>query len=170
MLRRIALKNIATITGSTFILPYGCDFETGIVYSNFTSLKKKHLNLIASISEFILPSDIKNFPTPENRLHFIMTMANDCLLKKERKLFEQGFEFFKLSLSSERNERFEKLQINQKQEFILKGLDNNKPEIKMFLNFIKEFSILHFETSENYMKNYLDFEFMPGGYKGKVQI
>ena len=135
MHRRIALKNIAIITGSTFILPYGCDFETGIVYSNFTSLKKKHLNLIASISEFILPSDMKNFPTPENRLHFIMTMANDCLLKKERKLFEEGFEFFQLSISSERNERFEKLQINQKQEFILKGLDNNKPEIKMFLNF-----------------------------------
>ena len=170
MLRRIALKNIATITGSTFILPYGCDFETGIVYSNFTGLKKKHLNLIASISEFILPSDIKNFPTPENRLHFIMTMANDCLLKKERKLFEEGFEFFQLSLFSERNERYEMLQINQKQEFILKGLDNNKPEIKMFLNFIKEFSILHFETSENYMKNYLDFEFMPGRYNGKVQI
>ena len=129
MLRRIALKNIATITGSTFILPYGCDFETGIVYSNFTGLKKKHLNLIASISEFILPSDIKNFPTPENRLHFIMTMANDCLVKKERKLFEEGFEFFQLSLFSERNERFEMLQINQKQEFILKGLDNNKVQV-----------------------------------------
>ena len=170
MLRRIALKNISVLTGSTFILPYGCDFETRIVYSNFTGLKKKHLNLIASISEFILPSDIKNFPTPENRLHFIMTMANDCLLKKERKLFEEGFEFFQLSLSSERNERFEKLQINQKQEFILKGLDNNKPEIKIFLNFIKEFSILHFETSENYMKNYLNFEFMPGRYNGKVQV
>ena len=170
MLRRIALKNIAIITGSTFILPYGCDFETGIVYSNFIGFKKKHLNLIASISEFILPSDMKNFPTPENRLHFIMTMANDCLLKKERKLFEQGFEFFKLSLSSERNERFEKLQINQKQEFILKGIESNKPEIKMFLNFIKEFSILHFETSENYMKNYLNFEFMPGRYNGKGQV
>ena len=170
MHRRIALKNIAIITGSTFILPYGCDFETGIVYSNFTSLKKKHLNLIASISEFILPSDMKNFPTTENRLHFIMTMANDCLLKKERKLFEEGFEFFQLSLSSERNERFEKLQINQKQEFTLKGIESNKPEIKMFLNFIKEFSILHFETSENYMKNYLNFEFMPGRYNGKVQV
>ena len=170
MHRRIALKNIAIITGSTFILPYGCDFETGIVYSNFTSLKKKDLNLIASISEFILPSDMKNFPTPENRLHFIMTMANDCLSKKERKLFEEGFEFFQLSLSSEGNERFKKLQINQKQEFILKGLENNKPEIKMFLNFVKEFSILHFETSENYMKNYLNFEFMPGHYNGKVQV
>ena len=37
-------------------------------------------------------------------------------------------------------------------------------------NYIKEFSILHFETSENYMKNYLNFEFMPGRYNGKVQV
>ncbi len=170
MLRRIALKNIAIITGSTFILTYRCDFESGIVYSNFTGLKKKHLNLIASVSEFILPSDTKNFPTPENRLHFIMTMANDCLVKKERKLFEEGFDFFQFSLSSERNERFEILQINQKKEFILKGFENNKPEIKLFLNLIKEFSILHFETSENYMKKYLNFEFMPGRYNGKVQV
>ena len=170
MLRRIALRNIAIITGSTFILPYGCDFESGIVYSNFTGLKKKHLNLIASVSEFILPSDTKNFPTPENRLHFIMTMANDCLVKKERKLFEEGFDFFQFSLSSERNERFEILQTNQKKEFILKGFENNKPEIKLFLNLIKEFSILHFETSENYMKKYLNFEFMPGRYNGKVQV
>ena len=170
MLRRIALRNIAIITGSTFILPYGCDFESGIVYSNFTGLKKKHLNLIASVSEFILPSDTKNFPTRENRLHFIMTMANDCLVKKERKLFEEGFDFFQFSLSSERNERFEILQINQKKEFILKGFENNKPEIKLFLNLIKEFSLLHFETSENYMKKYLNFEFMPGRYNGKVQV
>ena len=49
MLRRIALKNIATITGSTFILPYGCDFETGIVYSNFTGLKKSTLTLLLSL-------------------------------------------------------------------------------------------------------------------------
>lgn len=98
MLRRIALKNIAVITGSTFILPYGCDFETEMVYSNFTSFTKKQFGLLASISEFILPSDIKSFPTPENRLRFIMTMANDCLVKKERKLFEEGFEFFQLSL------------------------------------------------------------------------
>ena len=97
-------------------------------------------------------------------------MANDCLVKKERKLFEEGFEFFQLSLFSERNERFEMLQINQKQEFILEGFENNKTEIKIFLDFMKEFSILHFETSENYMKNYLNFEFMPGHYNGKVQV
>ena len=170
MLRRIALKNIAIITGGPFILPYGCNFESRIVYSNFTSFKKKELNLIASISEFILPSDIKNFPTPENRVHFIMTMANDCLVKKERNFFKEGFELFQLSISSERNKTFEILQTNQKERFIFKGFENNKPEVKIFLNHIKEFSILHFETSENYMKNYLNFEFMPGRYNGKVQV
>ena len=83
---------------------------------------------------------------------------------------KKDLSFSNCHFPQERNERFEKLQINQKQEFILKGLENNKPEIKMFLNFIKEFSILHFETSENYMKNYLNFEFMPGRYNGKVQV
>ena len=170
MLRRLALKNIAIITGSTIILPYGCDFEPKMVYSNFTSFKKKQFNLIASISEFILPCDTNNFPTPENRLHFIMTMANDCLLKKERNLFKQGFELFQSSLSSLRDESHEALKKNQTEKFILNGFENNIPHIKIFLDFVKEFSILHFETSENYMKNYLDFEFMPGGYNGKVQI
>ena len=70
----------------------------------------------------------------------------------------------------ERNERFEILQLNQKKEFILEGFENNKTEIKIFLDFMKEFSILHFETSENYMKDYLNFEFMPGRYNGKVQV
>ena len=59
MLRRIALKNIAVITGSTFILPYGCDFETEMVYSNFSSFTKKQFGLLASISEFIFPSIVK---------------------------------------------------------------------------------------------------------------
>ena len=170
MLRRIALKNMALITGSTFILPFGCDFESEMVYSNFTSFTKKQFGLLASISEFILPCDTNNFPTPENRLHFIMTMANDCLFKKERKLFKQGFELFQSSLSSIRDESHKALNKNRTEKLILKGSENNKPQIKIFLDFLKEFSILHFETSENYMKNYLDFEFMPGRYNGKVQI
>ena len=170
MLRRIALKNMALITGSTFILPFGCDFESEMVYSNFTSFTKKQFGLLASISEFILPCDTNNFPTPENRLHFIMTMANDCLFKKERKLFKQGFELFQSSLSSIRDESHEALNKNRTEKLILKGSENNKPQIKIFLDFLKEFSILHFETSENYMKNYLDFEFMPGRYNGKVQV
>ena len=170
MLRRIALKNMALITGSTFILPFGCDFESEMVYSNFTSFTKKQFGLLASISEFILPCDTNNFPTPENRLHFIMKMANDCLFKKERKLFKQGFELFQSSLSSIRDESHKALNKNRTEKLILKGSENNKPQIKIFLDFLKEFSILHFETSENYMKNYLDFEFMPGRYNGKVQI
>jgi len=39
-----------------------------------------------------------------------------------------------------------------------------------FLEYLKEFSLLHFETSENYMTKYLKFEFMPGRYLGKVSL
>ena len=119
---------------------------------------------------YAFKEDSNNFPTPENRLHFIMTMANDCLLKKERKLFKQGFELFQSSLSSIRDESHEALNKNRTEKLILKGFENNKPQIKIFLDFLKEFSILHFETSENYMKNYLNYEFMPGRYNGKVQV
>ena len=43
-------------------------------------------------------------------------------------------------------------------------------EVGIFLNHLKTYSLLHFETSENYMKNYLNFEFMPGRYYGKVPV
>ena len=35
---------------------------------------------------------------------------------------------------------------------------------------LKNYSLLHFETSESYMKNYLAFEFMPGRYLGDVTV
>ena len=169
MIRREALKNIATITGGVFFLPFSCDLDLEISYSNFPRLKKDQINLISSVSNLILPIDIENFPTPEKRIHFIMTMANDCLEKKEIELFKKGFELFQLSLSPVKNESFDTVRINEKKGFILKSLEE-RSEIKIFLNHLKDFSLLHFETSENYMKNYLNFEFMPGRYLGKVKV
>ena len=49
----------------------------------------------------ILPSDKINFPTSENRGHFVLTMVNDCLDKDQRDKFSSGFEAFQLALSSE---------------------------------------------------------------------
>ena len=54
--------------------------------------------------------------------------------------------------------------------FILKNFKEKKDNMLTFLEYLKEFSLLHFETSENYMKKYLKFEFMPGRYIGKVPL
>ena len=77
--RRKALKNIGLITGGILTLPYHCSFEPQISYSNFPLLKKKEQDLIAAICDIILPTDFNNFPTPEIREHFVLTMINDCL-------------------------------------------------------------------------------------------
>ena len=79
MLRRVALKNISLITGGVFFLPYSCDLNPDFNYSNFPKLKRKEKRLLNSICEVILPSDKINFPTSENRGHFVLTMVNDCL-------------------------------------------------------------------------------------------
>ena len=46
----------------------------------------------------------------------------------------------------------------------------SKSNSLFFLDTLKNYSILHFETSENYMLDYLKFEFIPGRYEGKVLI
>ena len=79
MLRRVALKNISLITGGVFFLPYSCDLNSDFNYSNFPKLKRKEKRLLNSICEVILSSDKINFPTSENRGHFVLTMLNDCL-------------------------------------------------------------------------------------------
>ena len=42
--------------------------------------------------------------------------------------------------------------------------------IARFLETLKNYSLLHFESSEKYMKNYLSYEFMPGRYLGNVLV
>lgn len=118
----------------------------------------------------ILPSDKINFPTSENRGHFVLTMVNDCLDKNQRDKFSLGFEAFQLALSSAGKKEFEDILPNEQEIFILKNFEKKKDNILTFLEYLKEFSLLHFETSENYMKKYLKFEFMPGRYLGKVSL
>ena len=170
MLRRVALKNISLITGGVFFLPYSCDLNPDFYYSNFPKLKRKEKRLINSICEVILPSDKINFPTSENRGHFVLTIVNDCLDKDQRDKFSSGFEAFQLALSSEEKKEFEDILPNEQEIFILKNFKEKKDNILTFLEYLKEFSLLHFETSENYMKKYLKFEFMPGRYIGKVPL
>ena len=170
MLRRVALKNISLITGGVFFLPYSCDLNSDFNYSNFPKLKRKEKQLLNSICEVILPSDKINFPTSENRGHFVLTMLNDCLDKDQRDKFSSGLEAFQLALSSVGKKEFNDIIPNEQEIFILKNFEENKDNILTFLEYLKQFSLLHFETSENYMKKYLKFEFMPGRYLGKVSL
>jgi hemerythrin len=61
--------------------------------------------------------------------------------------------------------------LTPEEQFVFLNLQfEKKGAIKIFLEMLKNYSLLHFETSESYMKNYLAFEFMPGRYLGNVTV
>ena len=94
MIRREALKYMGWVSGGAFMLPYACDLTPEISYSNFPLLKKEQQDFIARICSLILREDPENFPTPEPRGHFVLTLVNDCLDNEQRAEFSQGFEAF----------------------------------------------------------------------------
>ena len=172
MERRKALQNISIITGGMLCLPYACDFLPEVYYSNFPLLKKEQQKLIGLLCQIILPPDEENFPTPETQQHFVLTMVNDCLNEKERLAFAQGFENFKSLLPLE-NISFQDFSIKEQQALIEPYIDVEDDldnDIALFLGHLRTYCMLHFETSENYLKNYLKFEFMPGRYLGSVPV
>ena len=168
--RRKALKNIGFITGGVLTLPYNCSFETQISYSNFPLLKKKEQDLIADICDIILPTDFNNFPTVETRKHFVLTMINDCLDNENRIEFSAGLNSFQNEILEVKKIHFQDLSLDEQNNIVANFIDNEKSEIGVFLNYLKYYSLIHFETSENYMINYLNFEFMPGHYNGRVKV
>ena len=168
--RRKALKNIGLITGGVLTLPYNCSFETQISYSNFPLLKKKEQDLIAAICDIILPTDFNNFPTVETRKHFVLTMINDCLDNENRIEFSAGLNSFQNEILEVKKIHFQDLSLDEQNNIVANFIDNEKSEIGVFLNYLKHYSLIHFETSENYMINYLNFEFMPGHYNGRVKV
>ena len=169
MNRRDALKNVGIIAGGLTILPYGCSLTPEIIFSNLPNIKKEQQDLIGWLCNCILPEDIENFPTLEIRQNFVLTQVNDCLDIEKISEFLVGFEKFQLALSPTKEIKIESLTPEEQMTFLTLHFEG-EGVITDFLGVLKNYSLLHFMTSENYMKTYLGFEFMPGRYLGNVAV
>jgi len=166
MNRRIAIKHIGLLTGGFVIFPYACNVEPQIIYSNLPTIKGVQQNTIGYICNIILPEDVINFPTLESRQEFVLTMVNDCYTQSKLEKFIEGFE----RTSSQINDlKFDNLSLEEQISFIDRQSQSNDSS-SFFLTTLKKYSLLHFESSENYMIDYLNFEFIPGRYLGSVSI
>ena len=117
-----------------------------------------------------MPTDFNNFPTVETRKHFVLTMINDCLDNENRIEFSAGLNSFLNEILEVKKIQYQDLSLDEQNNIVANFIDNEKSEIGVFLNYLKYYSLIHFETSENYMINYLNFEFMPGHYNGRVKV
>jgi hypothetical protein len=169
MNRRNALKNMGLLTGGLTLIPYSCSLTPELVFKRLANVKKEQQDLIGWVCNCILPEDLENFPTPESRQFFVLTQINDCESTEIILRFLKGLESFQLALSPTKEIKIDWL--TPEEQFVFLSLQfEKKGAIKIFLEMLKNYSLLHFETSENYMKNYLDFEFMPGRYIGDVTV
>ncbi|MDG2371815.1 MAG: hypothetical protein P8L83_04295 [Flavobacteriaceae bacterium] len=164
MNRRIAIKQIGLLTGGLVILPYACNVEPNIIYYNLPTIKGAQQKTIGHICNIILPEDIINFPTLESRQEFVLTMVNDCYAESKVEKFIKGFDIISILINEI---KFENLSIEEQISFIDKQTKSNDSS-SFFLKTLKKYSLLHFESSENYMVDYLNFEFVPGRYLGSV--
>jgi len=169
MIRRDALKNLGVLTGGLSLIPYAFSLTPEIIFSNLPNIKKEQQDLIGWLCNCILTEDFENFPTPEIRQNFVLTQVNECLSEVEISEFLFGFENFQLALSPNKEIKLEELAPNEQLKFLTLQFEG-KEVIADFLGVLKKYSLLHFVTSENYMKNYLKYEFIPGRYLGNVAV
>jgi len=166
MNRRLVLKSLVLSSGAILTLPY-CSSEN-YKYSNL-NLKDSELKTISDVSDFILKDNQYEFPTPDKREDFILNTINYCYKNDEIKKILDGFSKFKTEVKLYGNKKFNDLSIIEKKSIISIGFNSNN-NLKFFVENIKSLSLKHFTTSENYMKNYLNYEFIPNRYLGTVKI
>lgn len=150
---------MAWATSGVFALSY-CSPMPDLAYSRI-ALNKKDRNLVIYLSLVILAEDPINFPTMESREEFVLSWMNDMLSDDELKEFEKGLQEFNDSYSGE----FSNLSDTDQKKQLIATLYGDGLATG-FIKRIKSISLLHFRTTENYMTQYLNYEFIPGRYFG----
>lgn len=159
MNRRNAIKSMAWATSGVLALSY-CSPLPDLAYSRI-GLNKNDRNLVVYLSLAILSEDPLNFPTMESRETFVLSWLNDMLTDDELQEFEHGLSLFKERYTG----AFSNISETQQKNLLIQTLGGSDLDAN-FLKQLKNISLIHFRSTENYMTQYLNYEFIPGRYFG----
>lgn len=169
MKRRNAIRNIAVLSTGVGLLS-SCNWwdTTRVpVYENI-SLDKDKWFFINDISRLILPVTTSEQPLTESPTHFVLTSVNDCFSPKDIQRFLEGCTSFQISF----HENYGKeIQSEDLSDFVVALSAEDLPDSQgYFIEVVKNLRIRYFMSEENFLKNKLDFEFVPGRFSGCVKI
>ena len=167
MKRREAIQNMFLLSAGLALLP-NCQLgEQGPIYAN-VPLDKGQRTLMNLLTNAILPREGTEVTTPESTTDFILTMLNDCTAPEDIQKYLLGMKEFQMGMKELYNTTFKKL-APEKQLELFTNLDKSEKmtdAAKDFFNQTASLTRRHFTSSEYFMKNRLDFEFVPGRYLG----
>ena len=192
MNRRTVIKNLALVLGGAVLLP-ACVNKNGEIFVQLKhiQLNEDQQNLIAEISETIIPKTNTPGAKELNLPAFILKMFDDSYNKKDQLAILNGIQDFALSANKKFNKAFADLSQKEKEAFLL-GLEaeskafqeKNKtqpgkvpaqketeaPALYTFYWAIKQQTIFAYTTSQYFMTKQIVYELIPGRYNAHFSV
>ncbi len=164
MKRRKAVQTIAMGVGGLSLLSH-CNSNL----SGPPVLEDKDQKLVGLLTEAILPSKTESFPTPETRMQFILNQIDGALTAEELKGYKQGLKIYKGLVERTFLKPYEDLDFDI-QNYTIKRALGHPGQLGFFMQKNRQWSMRHFMTSERYMNEFLNYEFIPNRYLGCILV
>ena len=164
MKRRKAIQTIALGVGGLGLLNHCTSTPTAS-----SILEEKNQKLVELLTEAILPSKSEEFPTPETRMEFILNQMGGNLTAEELEGYKQGLDIFQGLVEQTFLKPYEALGFDTQNYTIQRAL-GHPGELGFFMRKNRQWSLRHFMTSERYMTEFLNYEFIPNRHLGCVSV
>jgi len=170
MKRRTAIQHIIIIGAGASVLASCLDKPS--VDLKYIPLTGPQEDLLAAITQTIIPStDFVGAKELESH-KFLLMMADDCTSPADQKKFMDGLKQFDEACRKKYSSVFVKCIPEQREEFLL--AIESKPDFNEdvigFYQSVKWATIESFTTSEAYLTKVKNFSLIPGSFKGCVPV
>ncbi|PSL07746.1 gluconate 2-dehydrogenase subunit 3-like protein [Cecembia rubra] len=166
------MKSLAITVWGMMAFP-GCKpgeiMDENVLVKSLPLTEKQRLNLEKMVDTFLPETD--TLGAVQLNIHrFLDKLIANCYPEEEQKLFVNGLDLLEGIAQDTFLKSFDSLGISDRENILL-GLDNeDADEGKSFFDFSKEQVILAFTSSEYFLTNYTNYEMIPGGYDGCVDV
>ena len=181
--RREAIRRTAFIMGGIVSAPAimgvlnGCTAKPDLNWKP-EFLSKDEAGIISEVAEIIIPKTNTPGAKDAGVPSFIDLMLKDVYSKEDQDRFKEGLKAFDEDAKKSYDDSFLDLDDEQRKEFVFKKHEEavnaekseNKPEKRPFILMMKELTMLGFFTSEAGATQVLQYDPVPGAYKGCIPL
>ncbi|MCC5937565.1 MAG: gluconate 2-dehydrogenase subunit 3 family protein [Lunatimonas sp.] len=172
--RRLALKQLALLTGGAVLIP-SCDFsqESALVAYKKLQITASDKATLTDVVNTIFPGIKLKKGDEVDVPDFVLIMANDCLSKEEQSSFVAGLkamDAYTKKTFGKTLGMMEAMEAAATYRQLMAKEDGQAAKVKDFLSTTKRFALQGFLTSAYYMTEIMPYTMIPGGYRGSVPV
>jgi gluconate 2-dehydrogenase gamma chain len=181
--RREAIRRTAWIMGGIVSAPAIVGVLNGCTAKPDLNWKPEFLSndeggIISEVAEIIIPKTNTPGAKDAGVPSFIDLMLKDVYSKEDQDRFKEGLKAFDEDAKKSYDDSFLSMDEEQRKEYVFKKHEEaiaaekseNKPEKRPFILMMKELTMLGFFTSEVGAKQVLQYDPVPGAYKGCIPV